>query len=188
VKLGTQLLVNEAISGVSPDWNLRMLSIVVSAMFNKVSRVKKAWWPAMITFGKVSSLANTSSLRINPERVHNTPASPRQSCRFQFGRRSRKRLLRLLPRVTSVRVNARFLRSASMVFSARGLRCLRTGSDLPVNIDSSISGFAGERGVDQPARDRPIEVTPHRRERVQWIELVAYARPSALLLPQQAIS
>jgi hypothetical protein len=45
-----------------------MLSMVVAAMFNKASRVKKAWRPVMITFGKVSSRANTSSLRISPER------------------------------------------------------------------------------------------------------------------------
>ena len=43
--------------------------MVVAAMFNKASRVKKAWRPVMITFGNVSSCANTSSLRINPERA-----------------------------------------------------------------------------------------------------------------------
>jgi hypothetical protein len=43
------------------------------------------------------------------------------------------------PRVTNVPANARFLRSASTVCRARGLTCLRAGSDSPVNIDSSIS-------------------------------------------------
>ena len=38
--------------------------MVVPAIFNKAYRVKKAWWPVMMTFGKVSSRANTSSLRI----------------------------------------------------------------------------------------------------------------------------
>ena len=38
-----------------------MLSMVVAAMFSKASRVKKAWWPVTITFGNVSSRANTSS-------------------------------------------------------------------------------------------------------------------------------
>ena len=32
-----------------------MLSIVLVAMFSKASRVKNAWWPVMITLGKVSS-------------------------------------------------------------------------------------------------------------------------------------
>ena len=40
--------------------------MVVAAMFDKASRVKKAWWPVMITFGNVSNRANTSSLRITP--------------------------------------------------------------------------------------------------------------------------
>src|SRR5262249_3632029 len=46
-----------------------MLSMVVAAMFSKASCVKKAWWPVMITFGKVSSRANTSSLRISPRAI-----------------------------------------------------------------------------------------------------------------------
>jgi hypothetical protein len=45
---------------------LRDIADGCSRDVQKASRLNKAWWRMMITFGKVRSRANTSSLRINP--------------------------------------------------------------------------------------------------------------------------